>query len=50
VCGEVAGADILAVTPVVGESQRLVVDGFEKALRPTAMLDIGQSVSDTEAI
>ncbi len=37
----VTGRDILAIAPVVGETERHLIDNADEALRPAAMLGIG---------
>ena len=41
---EIALRDVLPVAAVVGERDRVLVEDFDKALRPAAMLDIGMAV------
>jgi hypothetical protein len=42
--GQVALRDVLPVTAVVGERDGVLVENFDKALRPAAVLDIGLAV------
>ena len=38
---KVAGADVLAVAPIVGERKRTIIDYLEKATWTASMLDVG---------
>ena len=44
VLGEIGERDVLAVASIIGETQRPVVDDFDKSLWTTPVLDIGSAV------
>lgn len=44
ILGEIALRQVLLVAGIVGKSERLLVQHFQKALRTTAVLDIGLAI------
>jgi hypothetical protein len=41
---QISLGDVLPVAAVIGEGNGVLVENFDKALRPAAMLDVGLSV------